>query len=54
MCDEGESAMNARLLRGQLARPVEDLDDETVSAIAGSSVPATYAGLDELIQDWTP
>jgi prevent-host-death family protein len=42
------------VMRGQVARAVEDLDDDTVKAIARSSVPATYAELDKLIQDWTP
>ena len=42
------------ILKGRIARFVEDLDDETVKAIANSSVPAEYAALDELVKDWTP
>jgi hypothetical protein len=42
------------VMRGRVARPVEDLDDETLKAIANSSVPAEYAALDEIIKDWTP
>jgi hypothetical protein len=37
-----------------VARPVEDLDEDTVKAIAASAVPTSYAELDKLIQDWTP
>ncbi len=40
--------------RSQVARLVEDLDDDTIIAIACSSVPSAYAELDKLIQDWTP
>lgn len=42
------------IVKGRIARLVEDLDDETVKAIAESSVPAEYAALDELLKDWTP
>ncbi len=42
------------ILKGRIARFVEDLDDETVKAIAESSVPAEYAALDELVKDWAP
>ena len=42
------------VMKGRVARPVEDLDDDTLRAIAGASVPATHARLDELIKDWTP
>lgn len=42
------------VMKGRVARPVEDLDDDTLKAIAGASVPAEYAALDELIKDWTP
>ncbi len=42
------------LTRGRVARPVEDLDDETIKAIARSSVSDDHAGLDDLIKDWTP
>jgi hypothetical protein len=42
------------VIKGRVARPVEDLDDDTLKAIANASVPAKYAGLDEIIKDWTP
>ncbi len=31
------------LVKGRVARAVEDLDDDTLKAIANSSVPAEYA-----------
>ena len=40
--------------KGRVARLVEDLDDDTLKAIAGASVPETYAALDRIIEDWTP
>jgi len=40
--------------KGRIARPVEDLDDDTLKAIAGASVSENYAHLDELLKDWTP
>ena len=40
--------------KGRIARKVEELDDETVKAIARSSVSSEYAHLDNLIKDWTP
>jgi prevent-host-death family protein len=40
--------------KGRVARAVEDLDEDTLKAIAGASVPATYAGLDHIVKDWTP
>ena len=42
------------IARGRVARPVEDLDDETIKAIARSAVPREHAALDALIKDWTP
>jgi len=42
------------VMRGRVARLVEDLDDDTLKAIAESSVPAEYAALDEIVKDWTP
>ena len=38
--------------RGRVSRRVEDLDDDTIQAIAGSAVDAQYAGLDAIIEDW--
>ena len=42
------------IMKGRVARRVEDLDEDTLRAIAGSEVSAEYAGLDEIIKDWTP
>jgi hypothetical protein len=33
-------------------RKVEDLDDDTVAAIAGSAIPDEFAHLDKIIEDW--
>jgi prevent-host-death family protein len=40
--------------RGRIARRVEDLDDETLKAIARSAVPPEHAAPDSLLKDWTP
>ena len=42
------------VLKGRIARAVEDLDDDTLQAIASSTVPVEYAALDEVIKDWKP
>ncbi len=42
------------LTKGRVARPVEDLDDETLRAIANSEVSPEFAHLDDLLQDWSP
>lgn len=42
------------VMKGRVARPIEDLDDDTLKAIANSEVPADYAALDDLIKDWSP
>ncbi len=42
------------MMKGRIARRVEDLDDDTLKAIAGSSVGPEYAHLDDVIKDWTP
>ena len=42
------------VMKGRVARPVEDLDDDTLKAIASSTVPAEYAALDDIVKDWTP
>lgn len=39
------------VMKGRIARPVEDLDDDTLKAIANASVPATNAGLNKLLDD---
>lgn len=42
------------VMKGRVARPVEELDDDTLKAIANSTVPAEYAALDKLVEGWTP
>ena len=42
------------VMRGRVARPVEELDGDTLKAIAGSAVPAEHAALDEIVKDWKP
>jgi prevent-host-death family protein len=42
------------LVRGRIARPVEDLDSDTLKAISESAVPPEHAELDKLIADWSP
>jgi prevent-host-death family protein len=48
------AAMFEVLMKGRVARRVEDLDDDTIAAIGRSSVSPAHAPLDELIKDWTP
>ena len=48
------AALFETLLKGRVARRVEDLDDDTLHAIANSAVPEEYASLDDLVRDWTP
>ena len=40
--------------KGRVARMVEDLDDDTLKAIANSAVPDEFAPLDQLVKDWKP
>ena len=42
------------VMQGRVARKVEDLDDDTLKAIANSSVPDEFSHLDELVKDWKP
>jgi len=42
------------VVKGRIARPVEDLDEDTLDAIAKAEVPADYAALDDLLKDWKP
>ena len=42
------------LVKGRIARPVEDLDDDTLRAIANSAVAPEHAALDRIIKDWAP
>jgi prevent-host-death family protein len=42
------------VMEGRIARRIEELDEDTLKAIARSAVPAEYAALDNLLKDWTP
>jgi prevent-host-death family protein len=42
------------VMKGRVARPIEDLDDDTLKAIASSAVSPEHAALDEIVKDWTP
>jgi PHD/YefM family antitoxin component YafN of YafNO toxin-antitoxin module len=42
------------VMKGRVARPVEELDDDTLQAIARSEVSPAHAALDSLIPNWTP
>lgn len=42
------------ILQGRAAQSVEDLDDETLDAIAASAVSDEFADLDKLVRDWKP
>jgi hypothetical protein len=42
------------LVKGRIARPVEDLDDGTLKAIANGAVPPEFAALDQIVKDWAP
>ena len=39
------------VMKGRVARNVEDLDEDTIRAVAGAAVPATHAALDRIIED---
>ncbi len=42
------------VMRERVARPIEDLDDDTLRAIAQSAVAPEHDGLNHLLHDWTP
>jgi prevent-host-death family protein len=42
------------VMEGRIARPVEELDEDTLNAIARSAVRGEYAALDDLVKDWAP
>ena len=48
------AAMFEILTKGRIARKVEDLDDDTIAAIAGASTPEGHDNLDHLLEDWKP
>ncbi len=53
-CDVPEQRDWSGAKRGVFSRLVEDLDEETLKAIAGGEVPDEYAALDNILKDWTP
>jgi PHD/YefM family antitoxin component YafN of YafNO toxin-antitoxin module len=42
------------VMKGRVARSVEELDDDTLKAIANSAVSGEHALLDNLVKDWNP
>ncbi len=42
------------VMKGRVARTVEDLDDDTLRAIAASAVSPAHDTLNDLLKDWTP
>jgi hypothetical protein len=42
------------VMKGRVARTVEELDDDTLKVIAGSAVSAEHTALDSIVKDWTP
>jgi hypothetical protein len=42
------------VMKGRVARVVEDLDDDTLRAIAKSAVAPEQDGLNDLLHDWAP
>ncbi len=48
------AALFEAFIKGRVTQTVEDLDDDTLKAIAAASVLDEYADLDLLLKDWTP
>ncbi|MBB6309542.1 type II toxin-antitoxin system prevent-host-death family antitoxin [Xanthobacter tagetidis] len=48
------AALFELVVKGRVARRVEDLDAQTLEAIAAAEVSADHAELDALLKDWTP
>jgi prevent-host-death family protein len=42
------------VMKGRVARRVEELDGDTLKAIADSAVAPGYGALDDMLKDWTP
>jgi PHD/YefM family antitoxin component YafN of YafNO toxin-antitoxin module len=42
------------VMKGRVARSVEELQDDTLNAVANSAVSGEHASLDNLIKDWKP
>lgn len=51
---QSSAALSEVFAKGRVARPVEDLDADTLKAIAEASVPEAHAALDHILKDWTP
>ncbi len=55
MTTEKTAAAFLKLVKsGRVARRVEELDDETLQAIARGTVPSEHAAPDSLLKDWNP
>ncbi len=48
------AALFEMVMKGRVARQVEDLDDDTLRAIAASRVSPAHDALNDLLKDWTP
>ena len=48
------AAMFEVLIRGRIARSVDELDEDTLRAIAESAVPPGHEHLDKILTDWSP
>jgi prevent-host-death family protein len=48
------AALYEVVMKGRVARLVEDLDDDTLKAISNATVAPSHAALDEIVKDWTP
>ncbi len=40
--------------KGRVVRPVEELDEDALCAIAGTEVSGEHAYLDRIVADWEP
>ena len=48
------AALYETVVKGRVSRKIEDLDDDTLGAIAESTIPEEFNALDDLIKDWKP
>ena len=48
------AAMFEIVMKGRVARKIEEMDDEMLQTIATATMPERHAGLDKLLDDWTP
>jgi len=42
------------IIKGRVARKIEEADDETLDEISRAKVSPEHDGLDNLLKDWTP